>query len=152
MGSNPFHSGEHAVFVSTLMHGEECVVTNHRIIVTSPGEFHQVPLGEVIRVSAHVEAYLPWVAWARFFPVRLYRANTECFGAELVLECTSREAMLALGAAIERGALLADYQVSGEVSAGAHAAKEHGSAEPTVSDLTKWVEATPHGAVSAARE
>ena len=117
------------VFAATLLHGEECVVTNHRIIVTSAGEVHQVPLREVIRVSAHVEADLPWVAWARFFPVRVYHGSSEGRAAELVLECTSREGMLTLVDAIERGALLVDDQASGDVMAGGRARRGFSSAE-----------------------
>jgi len=49
MSPYPFPPGEHTVFVTRLLHGEECVATNHRIIVTNPAEFHHVPLSEVSR-------------------------------------------------------------------------------------------------------
>jgi hypothetical protein len=139
------------VFVTRLLHGEECVVTNHRIIVMSSGEFHHVLLGDVIRVSAHAEAYLPWVAWARFFPVRIYRASTERFGAELVLECTSREDMQALATAIERSALLTEGQARADGRAGAQTPQGYDSDRPTPQGLTNAVEATAYVALSRVR-
>jgi hypothetical protein len=110
MHSYPFPPDEQTVYGTKLLHGEECMVTNRRIIVISPEEFHQVPLGDVSRVSGHVETYLPWVTWARFFPVHVYRESKGRFGPELVLECTTRDDMLALVDVIERGALLTDTE------------------------------------------
>lgn len=144
MSPYPFPPGEHTVFLTRLRHGGECVVTNHRIIATSSGEFHHLLLGDVIRVSAHVETYLPGVAWTRFFPVRVYRASTERFGAELVLECTSREDMQALATAIERGALLTEDQLGADLRAGAQTPQGYDSERPTPQQLTDAVEATPY--------